>query len=116
MGRTLEQLMESLEPETRAEIDRRTEEILVELDSLTALRKKLSLSQEMLAERLGVSQPAISKLENQTDMLLSTLVEYVGALGGELSLTIELPNQERIRLQSFQSLLEGAAESGSPGR
>ena len=59
------------------------DEALAEL-GLQELRATQELSQVELAGRLQVTQPAISKLEHAEDVRLSTLRQYVEALGGEL--------------------------------
>ena len=60
---------------------------------LYQLRRALDLSQVSLAERLNVTQSAISKLEGADDVLLSTLRNYVEALGGKLVLRAEFGDQ-----------------------
>lgn len=42
-----------------------------------------------MAVLLDIDQACISKIENRSDMLLSTLRSYVEALGGSLRLTAE---------------------------
>ena len=42
---------------------------------------------------LGIGQDSVSRLEQQSDLLISTLRGYVEAMGGRLSLIAELPNQ-----------------------
>jgi predicted transcriptional regulator len=59
---------------------------------LYELRRALDLSQVSLADRLEVTQSAISKLEASDDLLLSTLRGYVEALGGKLVLKAEFAN------------------------
>ena len=54
---------------------------------LQDLRSKRKVTQEDLADRLGVKQPTVSKLERREDVNLSTLRRYVEALGGELRVT-----------------------------
>lgn len=51
---------------------------------LFELRRMQEVSQLLLGERLEVSQSAISKLEHAEDLRLSTLREYIEALGGRL--------------------------------
>jgi len=46
-----------------------------------------------LAERLNVTQSAISKLESADDVLLSTLRNYVEALGGKLIVRAEFGDE-----------------------
>jgi transcriptional regulator with XRE-family HTH domain len=55
--------------------------------ALHDLRKARSVSQEALASRLAVGQPAVAKLERRTDMYVSNLRRYVEALGGTLTIT-----------------------------
>ncbi len=51
---------------------------------LTELREARGVTQTHLADRLGVSQPNISKIEGKEDLYLSTLCQYIAALGGHL--------------------------------
>lgn len=58
--------------------------------ALSALRKKAGKTQAEMAAALGTSQAAVSKLEGRGDFLLSTLLSYVEALGGRISLQIDI--------------------------
>ena len=49
---------------------------------LAALRQAAELTQVELARRLGVTQAAISRMEQPHDLLLSTLNSYLLAIGG----------------------------------
>lgn len=49
--------------------------------SLAAIRKAANLTQVELGAQMGVPQTAISRLEKQEDMLLSTLADYLAAAG-----------------------------------
>ena len=75
-------------PLWRSWIDRcraRTEERLpTRVASLSALRRELGLTQVELADRLGMSQSDLSKLERRRDVRLSSLRGYAEALGGRL--------------------------------
>lgn len=59
---------------------------------LAELRDALDVTQEDLAYRLSVSQSSISRLERRGDMHISTLRQYVAALGGELHLSAVFPD------------------------
>ncbi len=59
--------------------------------SLTELRRRIGRSQAEVALAVGTTQSGVSRLERQPDMLLSTLDEYVSALGGKLRLVVEHP-------------------------
>lgn len=56
-----------------------------------AVRKAREQTQVELAEKLGINQASVSAIENNSDLLLSTLAKYVRALGGELQLQAVFP-------------------------
>jgi len=70
---------------------------------LTELRKLEGMTQVELARKLGIKQPAVSQLEQQGDMQVSTLQRIVVALGGVLEITVRLPGGE-YRLGQFDSM------------
>ena len=78
-------------PESQARLDARLKETLASMP-LDKMRKARSLTQVAVAERLHVDQGSVSKLEGRTDMYLSTLREYVEALGGTLELRADFPD------------------------
>ncbi len=82
--RTHDEFMASLPKKRREAIKTRAAQILAEEMTLQELRKARDRSQETTAESLGLKQAAVSRLENRDDMLVSTLRQYVHALGGEL--------------------------------
>ncbi len=55
---------------------------------LAALRQAAALTQVELARRLGVTQAAISRIEQPHDLLLSTLNSYLAAIGGTARMTV----------------------------
>ena len=57
--------------------------------TLSELRKRLGKSQAEVAAAVGTTQSGVSRMEHQTDMHISTLGEYVRALGGRLRLIAE---------------------------
>ena len=60
--------------------------------TLSELRKRLGRSQAEIATATGTTQSGVSRMEHQSDMHVSTLNEYVGALGGRLRLIVEHGN------------------------
>ena len=60
--------------------------------ALHELRKTRAVSQEELAAKLAVGQPAVAKLERRADMYVSNLRRYVEALGGTLEITARFPD------------------------
>ena len=67
-----------------------------------------------VAEKLGINQENVSRLEQRTDLLISTLSSYVEAMGGKLSLVAEFPDRPPVTLTGIAALgdlLERPAES-----
>lgn len=67
-----------------------------ELATLQDLRKQRGLTQDGIAEVLGVGQETVSRIENRDDMLVSTLRRYVESLGGRLECVACFPDNARI--------------------
>lgn len=106
MGRTLDEWMASLPPEERRRVEARAAELIAEEMSLRDLRKAMKKTQVALARRLKVRQHGVSKIEQRTDMLLSTLRGYVRALGGELHLVAEFKNRPPVRLTDIGGIAD----------
>ena len=66
--------------------------------TLRDLRQAQHLTQERMAEILGVEQENVSRLERRADLLLSTLSGYVAAMGGRLRLVAEFPNRRPVAI------------------
>ena len=67
------------------------------------------MTQVHLAKILGVNQAAVSKLERRTDMYVSTLQDFVRAMGGELKITARFP-EGSVEISQFQAV--GRVERG----
>ena len=59
---------------------------------LAELRQSLGMSQEELAERAGVGQANISRIEGRDDLKISTLARIVEAMGASLSIRPRFPD------------------------
>ncbi|HEX3674354.1 MAG TPA: XRE family transcriptional regulator [Rhizomicrobium sp.] len=100
----LKDVLDALPPKRRAELDRRFKELVNEVESLKELRRLSAKSQAKIAKTLKISQPAVSKIEKQTDMYLSTLRNYVEAIGGELDVIVRLPNRAPVKVRSLEDV------------
>ena len=78
-------------PQDRASLKREADTELERI-GFHKLRQARRQTQVALAERLNIAQGAVSRMERQSDFLLSTLREYVGALGGQLELRVVFPD------------------------
>lgn len=85
MARDFKELQARMSPEARARAQAKAEQMEREL-ALDELREAMRLTQEALAARLHVHQAAISKVERRTDMMISTLRNYIEAMGGRLEI------------------------------
>lgn len=98
MGRTLDQVIAELPPERRTRVEARYQELKQEVEGLRELRELAGKAQADVASALNIKQPSVSKIEKQADMYLSTLRNYVEAVGGELELIVKLPSRPALRL------------------
>lgn len=90
MAKKFSELRAKMSPEARVESKARANGMLVEM-ALGEMRRARGLSQEELASLLDVKQPSIAKLEQRTDMYISTLRDHIHALGGELVMVARFP-------------------------
>ena len=95
----------------RRRIAARAAALIAEEKSLQELRQAHKMTQKRLAEMLGVGQDSVSRLEQRSDLLISTLRGYVEALGGRLSLVAEFPDQAPVILTGIAAL---ESDGGTP--
>jgi transcriptional regulator with XRE-family HTH domain len=88
-----------MRPESLARAKARAREMMAEM-LLAEVRKSVGLTQEEVAESLGIKQPTLSRLESQDDMQISTLRRLIHALGGELEIVVHMRGGD-IRLTQF---------------
>lgn len=73
---------------------------------LRRIREAAGLSQSLLAERIGMHQAALSRLEQQEDALVSTLSAYVSGLGASLQILARL-HEDLFTLAGLSNLATG---------
>ena len=93
---SLDDVLKKMTPAQRARVKARAQELIEEELTLRDLRQAQHLTQERMAELLGVEQENVSRLERRADLLLSTLSSYVSAMGGKLRLIAEFPNRKPV--------------------
>jgi DNA-binding XRE family transcriptional regulator len=76
--------------------------------NLAMVRKAAQLTQVEVARKLGIGQGAVSRLENRSDMLLSTLLDYLTATGAEQPAIAVTVHGRRVEL-GLADLTNGAA-------
>jgi len=101
-ARNFRELLDAMPAERRLRVDQRVREAIAAMP-LDELRRARQMTQAKLAESLGVNQGEVSKIEHRTDLYLSTLAEYVKALGGSLEIRAVFRDRE-VRITQFEEL------------
>ena len=101
---TLTDRMDKLPPSRRKKIEERARALIAEEMSLRDLRKARKQTQVRVAKKLGINQENVSRLEQRSDLLISTLSDYVEAMGGKLSLVAEFPDRPPVALTGIAAL------------
>jgi DNA-binding XRE family transcriptional regulator len=96
------ELRAKMSPEGRKRADAKYRELIQDM-ALDELRAARELTQQQLAKTLGVNQPAVSRIEGKADMYVSTLANFVKAMGGKLEIRAVFPDGE-VRISQFSEL------------
>lgn len=112
MARKFQELRDKMSPESRARADTLAAQLRAAMP-LFELRRARQLSQEQLAATLGEKQPSISRLEQRTDMYVSTLRRYIEAMGGQLDIVARFPDGE-VSISQFAESANDPTEQASP--
>ncbi len=104
MARTLSEVIADLPRDQQQDIAARAAQLIEDEMTLRDLRKAHELTQERIAETLGISQDGVSRIEKRSDFLLSTLRSYVEAMGGKLRLVVEFPNRKPVAISGLDTL------------
>ena len=94
MARKFAELKAKQSAERRAKNEAATRKMLAGI-GLDERRKLKEVTQVQLAEMIDIDQSALSRIERQTDMHVSTLKSIVEALGGKLTLSVEFPDGDQ---------------------
>ena len=100
MVKKLEDILSALPAKRKSKITQRA----AELATLRDLRVAASQTQAEMAQTLGVRQDTISRLEQRSDMLLSTMRRYVEAMGGQLEIVATFPNRPSVKLANLADI------------
>ena len=102
MARKFSELETKMSTTSRAYSDAMYRQHLADMP-LHKLRQDKALSQVKLAESLHVNQAAISKMEHRTDMYISTLRDYIRAMGGDLEIVANFPDGS-VKISNFTTI------------
>lgn len=101
MATTIDTVIKQLPEKRRFKVEARAAELIAEEMTLRDMRKAMELTQERMAELLGIGQDSVSRLEKRSDLLLSTLRSYVKAMGGQIRMIAEFPNRPPVVLRGL---------------
>jgi DNA-binding XRE family transcriptional regulator len=102
MAHKWSELEAKMGPERVAASRARAKKIIEEMP-LQQLRNARQMTQTRLAELLEMDQGNVSKLEQRTDMYLSTLRSYIEAMGGVLEIRALFPEGD-VRIDLMNKL------------
>jgi transcriptional regulator with XRE-family HTH domain len=117
MARNFKELQAKMDPASRAENMQSVREELQRM-ALDELRNAKKLTQADLAEMLDVPQSSVSRIEQRADMYLSTLRNYIHAMGGVLQIQAIFPDGGAVVIDRFGDyedrmyVVRARAESG----
>lgn len=103
--KSIKKILNKLPVSRQVKIKKRAKELIAKEMTLRDLRKALELTQVDVCKKLRMNQEAVSRLERRSDILLSTLVSYINAMGGELHLIAKFPNRPSVTLKGFLTIL-----------
>jgi len=98
-ARNFRELRNQLPAESLSRVEARVKATLHDM-ALDELRAARELTQERLAETLGIKQATVSKIERQSDMYVSTLAKFIEAMGGTLEIRASFP-EGSVRIKQF---------------
>ncbi len=103
---TLREEIASLPEDRRKEVEKLADALIAEEMTLRDLRKARNQTQARMAAKLGINQENVSRIEQRSDLLISTLSGYVEAMGGKLNLVAEFPDRPPVTLSGIAALGE----------
>jgi predicted DNA-binding protein (UPF0251 family) len=113
-----DELLATFSPARQKKIATRSAELIADELALRTLRQSKNLTQTEVARKLGGRQVYISRLEKRSDMKLSTLRDYVGAIGGKLELVVTFPEGTPVKLATLGASKQprGSMKASTPAR
>jgi DNA-binding XRE family transcriptional regulator len=100
----LDQIRKQMSSARRKKIEARATELIAEEMTLQELRRARKLTQVRMAKALGITQDGVSRLEQRSDLLLSTLRKTIEAMGGNLSIVAQFPDRAPVVLTGISAL------------
>src|SRR5580692_8279315 len=100
MARNFKELQDKMDVGSRGDNEQRVRDEMRRM-ALDEIRNAKRLTQADMAEMLDVPQSSISRIEQRADMYLSTLRNYVHAMGGVLQIQAVFPDGGAVAISRF---------------
>jgi transcriptional regulator with XRE-family HTH domain len=114
MARPFKELRERMSPEQQKRSEELAQRELLKMRLAELRRNMAHLTQQEVADLLEKSQSQIAALERRGDVLLSTLAQYVKALGGELQLRAQFPDGAVVEVTQFENVKHQLGRAPNP--
>jgi transcriptional regulator with XRE-family HTH domain len=102
--KSLKDKMAEFSEARRQKIEARAAELAAEEMSLRDLRRAHRLTQARVGKALKIGQDGVSRLEQRSDLLISTLRNYVEAMGGDLQLIARFPDRPAVAVTGLAGI------------
>jgi predicted transcriptional regulator len=104
LSKNIQKLWNDFSDDEKSSIETRYAHLSAEYMTLQEIRKSKNLTQDSMAKLLGIKQENVSRMERRDDMRLSTIQEYVEALGGTLQITATFPDNKTIHILNTKAV------------
>jgi DNA-binding XRE family transcriptional regulator len=99
MAKPFKSLRDAMPETSRKRAQEKAHKMLHDI-RLAELREAANLTQTEIAERMGISQAAVSRIEKGgRNLYLSTLARFVASTGGELVLSAHYPDDDEVTIR-----------------
>lgn len=96
----MKKIWDEFSDDEKAAIDERYQSLRSEYMTLQEIRKHKNITQEDIANLLGIKQENVSRMERREDIRLSTLTDYIEALGGKINISAVFPDNNEIQINT----------------
>lgn len=99
----MEKLWNEFSDEEKEAIEARYQTLRAEYMTLQEIRKHKNITQDDMAKLLGIKQENVSRMERRDDIKVSTLQDYIEALGGEIQINAIFPDNTTLNIMKGKS-------------
>jgi transcriptional regulator with XRE-family HTH domain len=102
--RTIDEVIAEMPLDQQAEIQEQARLLINEELTQRALRKARAQTLSKISQTLNISQAGVSRIERQTDLLLSIMRSSVEEMGGSLRIEAEFPDRDPVSITTLGSI------------